>query len=398
MFELGIHRGTGFAAVAGRPGTELELGACADLADAPGQAVAFDQTPQPRGQALSPRMHGRENFRAQKGAQRGAHGCHRQQVGREGGADARVARGGRALGRFGPFGQFGAETVGCAGHAAADGLAHHHRVGFDAVGARVTARAAAEGVCFVHHQQAAVAPDQCAGLRPVARVGQHHADVRHHRLGQHAGDVAGRQRGLQSSQVVEFDHPGGRGEVLHLPEQAGALHGPALDQVDEHIVDGAVVAAVEDQQHAPAGGGTQPAQHETVGIGGGHCELPLWQAEAIGQQLRHHGGVFAGQHGGQAACRLGLQGRGHRGRRMPEHGSRVAEAEIDQRVAIHVGQFGAVSLRHLQGERRAPVAHPVQGHAEQHVPGGLLGQGPRARPAVRVPLALALEQPLQPMP
>lgn len=185
VFEVGVHGGAGFAAVARGPGAELELGAGADLGDAPGQPVATNQRLEPLRQGGRTCMHGNEDLRAQEGAERGAHRSHCQEV-----ADARVARRSGALGGLSLRCQFGTEAVCGTGHAAADGLAHHHRVGRDAVGSGIAAGAAAGCVGLVHHQQAAVATDQRGGLRPVARLGQHHADVRHHRSGGGCADPA----------------------------------------------------------------------------------------------------------------------------------------------------------------------------------------------------------------
>jgi len=222
-------------------------------------------------------------------------------------------------------------------------------------------------VGLVQHQQAAVAVDQGGGGLPEAGLGQHHADVGHHRLGQHAGHVARCQRGLQRGQVVELHHAGGGGQVLHLAQQAVALLGAAVHQIDEHVIHRAVVAAIEDQQGLAAGDGAQPAQHEAVGVGGRHRELPHRQAEVRGQLLAHHGRVFARQHRGEPAPGLRGQRGGHGGRRVAEHGAGVPQAEVHQRVAVHIGEVRALGLCHLQAEWRGPVVHPVQRHAEHQV-------------------------------
>lgn len=104
------------------------------------------------------------------------------------------------------------------------------------MGACVAAGAAAQGVRFVHHQLAAVATDDVNRALPEAGLGQDHADVGHHRFGQHAGHIAQRQRGLQCGEVVEFDDARGGGQTVHLAQQAVALHGAAVGEIDEHVI------------------------------------------------------------------------------------------------------------------------------------------------------------------
>ena len=341
------------------------------------------------------RQHRRVDRRRHQHRERRAHRRHRQQVAAQRGADARMARRRGLLGAHRAFGPFGAEAVRRAGHAAADRLAEHDRVGLQAMRTCVAAGAAADGVGFVEHQRGAVVADQRLRGAPVAGLGQHHADVGQRRLGQHASDVAAGQRGFECGEVVELDDHGVRGEVVDLAEQAVALGGPARDQVDEHVVDGAVVAAVEDDQLAPPAGRAQPAQHEPVGIGGRRRELPERQPEALGQQLTDHGRVFAGQHRGQAARGLARHRLNHRCRRVAEHRAGVAEAEVDQRVAVRVDKLRARGLCHLQRERRAPVVHPVQRHAEHQVSRGSRGQFARARVARDELGALMLQQGLR---
>ena len=260
------------------------------------------------------------------------------------------------------------------------------------MGAGVAAGAGADGVGFVHHQQRAVAADDLLRLVPETGFGQDHADVGHDRLGQHAGHIACRQRRVQGGEVVELHHDRVFGQVVHLPEQAVALHRLAVYQVDEHVFDGAVVTAVEDQDLPAAGGGADPAHDVAVGVGRAHGELPLRQAKALCQQLAHHGGVLGREHGGVAPCGLPDQGGRHRRRRVPEHGAGVAQTEVGQPVAVDVGDLGAFGLRDVQGKRRAPVTHPVQRHAEQQVLARLRRQSGRLRVGVGKTGAFALQE------
>ena len=91
------------------------------------------------------------------------------------------------------------------------------------------------------------------------------------------------------------------------------------------------------------------------------CGRPkrLRQQPADGQR------VLAGQHVGQAAPGLAADGAGDRRRRMAEHRAGIAEAEIVERVAVDVGDRGALGAVDEDRERRRPVVHPVHRHAAE---------------------------------
>ncbi|MNY24103.1 hypothetical protein D3C86_1577990 [compost metagenome] len=134
------------------------------------------------------------------------------------------------------------------------------------------------------------------------------------------------------------------------------------------VVHGAVVAAVEHQQHLAFGDAAGPAQHIAVGIGGGGADLPVRQAEAGGQQLAGDHRVLAGQHAGQAVARLFGDGLGDRLRRVAEHAAGVAEAEVEVLVTVHVMEARALGPADEQRAGGRPVGHPVHRHAaEQRV-------------------------------
>ena len=107
-----------------------------------------------------------------------------------------------------------------------------------------------------------------------------------------------------AAQVVELDHHRVFGQVVHLAEQAVALHRLAVDQIDEHVFDGAVVAAVEHQDLAPPGGGADPAHDVAVGVGRAHGELPHGRPKRSREQGADGGRVARGEHGREAARRL----------------------------------------------------------------------------------------------
>jgi hypothetical protein len=139
----------------------------------------------------------------------------------------------------------------------------------------------------------------------------------------------------------------------------------------------------------PAGDRPRPAQHEPVGVGRGRRHLPERQLEALGQQLADNGGVGARQHGGQAALGLAAHHLGDRLGRMAEHGAGIAQAEVVVGVAVDIDQRGAVGLAHEQRKGRAPIEHPMHGHAAKPVARRFFRQLLGRRIALREQVALA---------
>ena len=164
-------------------------------------------------------------------------------------------------------------------------------------------------------------------------------------------------------QVVELDDARELREVGHLPEQPRTHYGAAVDEPHEGLVHRAVVAAVEHQDLRASGDGACHAQRKAVGVGGGCGDLPVRQAEALGEQASDRDRVLGGQHVGEAAGRLPRDGLGHGGRRVAEHRAGVAQAEIRVLVAVDVAQQRAACFFHDERERHRPVAHPVHRHA-----------------------------------
>ena len=81
--------------------------------------------------------------------------------------------------------------------------------------------------------------------------------------GAHPVDVV---RGGKRARVVEFDHRRRAAKIVDLADQAGAHHRRAVFQIDERIIDGAVIGAVEGKDFrapadpaAPADRGTRSA-------------------------------------------------------------------------------------------------------------------------------------------
>ena len=110
------------------------------------------------------------------------------------------------------------------------------------------------------------------------RQRRHQAAVGQRGLGQHRRDVAAGQRRLDRRSIVERHDDGADRQILHLAEQAGAgERAPVVGAVDQRVVDGAVIAALEDQQLRPPGDRARPAQHEAVGVGRAQRDLPARQ-------------------------------------------------------------------------------------------------------------------------
>ncbi len=272
------------------------------------------------------------------------------------------------------------EAIGRAGRTPGDGLAQDEHVGLQIVRPAVAAGAAGDGVRLVHHQQCVVLAGERAHGFEKTGLGQDHADIGEHRLGEHAGDVACGQRGPQAVEVVELDHAGVGGEVVDLTQQAGTgVGGPLRVEIDEHIIDCAVIAAVEHHDVLAPGECARPAQHEAVGIAGRGGELPHRQAEALLQQVSDFKRYRGRQHGGGAIRAVFRQGAGDGCGAVAEHGAGIAKTKVDDGVAVHVEQSGALRLVHIERHGRRRIGHPVQGHAEQKVALRLLVQPDAAR-------------------
>ena len=185
---------------------------------------------------------------------------------------------------------------------------------------------------------------------------------------------------------------------MNLADQTVALLRLAVDQIDEDVVHGAVIAAVENHDLLAPGRRARPAQHEAVGVARGHRELPVRQPETAREFFADPRGVFARQHGRQTALRL----RGERScdgrRRMAEHRAGVAEAEVRIAVTVHIGERSAARLFDVKREGRRPVVHPVQRHAEQQVARRAFGQRARLRHGLDERAAFAFDERLRARP
>ncbi len=223
----------------------------------------------------------------------------------------------------------------------------------------------AQRVRLVDREQRARAAGQLAErvVEPVVR--EDDPDVRQRGLGEDAGDVLRAERLLQSVQVVELDDLRRQCGVNGRPDVPGARPDDTVLGCSERLVDGAVVAPVEDE-HLPAAGhlAGQP-QGEPVRVRGGQRELPEREPEAPRQLLADPGRVLGREHRRRAAGRLGSHRLHDRLRRVAGHRAGVAEAEVDVLVAVDVDDPRACRLLDEDREAAGPARHPAHRDAEQ---------------------------------
>ncbi len=201
----------------------------------------------------------------------------------------------------------------------------------------------------------------------VALVREHDADVGQGRLDQHAGDVAVSELALQRLDVVDLDDAGGLGRVHRRPDVALAgKHGlPVVPELDEGLVDAAVVAPVLDQDLRPAGDLAAEPDRPAVGVGRRQRELPQRQPESAAQLLADPARVLVGQHRRDALRRALADRADDRLGAVARHRAGVAEAEVHVLVPVDVGEARPVRLVDVDRELTRPAHHPVHGHAVQ---------------------------------
>ncbi len=247
---------------------------------------------------------------------------------------------------------------------------------------------------LIDDQQAAVLARQLAAALHEARIGEDHADVGHRRLAEQGADITLGQGGLQCCDIVEGDGAAVLGQVVGLADQPRAVHRLAVPVAHHHVIDGAVVAAIEHQQGLALGDGARPAQHVAVGVGRRGGDLPVGQAEALRQQFAADHGILAGEHGGQAVAGLLGDGAGHGIGRVTEHAAGVAQAEVDVLMTVHVEEACALGALDEQRHRCRPVGHPVHRHAAVQRMACTFGQGCGFRVAGQEQLALGSDETL----
>ena len=217
----------------------------------------------------------------------------------------------------------------------------------------------ADRVGLVDHEQGAGAAGDLAQRVVVAGVGGNDADVGERGLREHAGDVAGCERGLERGDVVELDDLGrDRGVDRRTDVALARLHPTALEH-PERLVDGAVVAPVEDEDLLPPGRVPREPQYEPVRVGRAHRDLPERQSEALGELLADDDRVLGGEHRRDATRGLARDRRDRCRGRMTRHRAGVAQAEVDVAATVDVDEVGIVSLVDEDRDTARPTLHPV---------------------------------------
>ncbi len=329
----------------------------------PRQPVPVDHPGHARREPLGERDGRGEVLLAQAGRERRAHGRERQRVAGEGAADAGDVDLVPLHRPRQPVGDLRRHAVRRHRDAAADRLADDQQVGLETPGRGGPARAGAQRVGLVDHQQHAVAARDLPHRVEVAGLGEHDPDVGERRLHQQAGHVALRQPPVQGVRVVEGDDRRGLGHGHLRPQRARPWHDPVTVQHGQGLVDRAVVAPVHHRDPGPPGQVAREPQHEPVGVGGRHRQLPGGQPEPAYQLVGDPRGVRGGQHRGDAARGLRGQRLGDLRERVAGHRAGVAQAEVDVVVPVHVGQPGTGRRLDEHREPARPPGHPRHRHA-----------------------------------
>ena len=183
---------------------------------------------------------------------------------------------------------------------------------------------------------------------------------------------------------------------------AGSTGGPTLPganadravvaQRRERLVDGAVVAAVEDEDLRPARDRAADPDRKAVRVGRAERELPERQPEAPRELLPGPGRVLGREHRGDPGRSLLGDGADDRRGSVPRHRSGVAEAEVDVLVPVDVDDTRALRLGQEERVRAGPAHHPRHRDAAEQRSAGALRERARARPDGGERIRLACRQ------
>ncbi len=222
---------------------------------------------------------------------------------------------------------------------------------------------------LVDHQIGAGRVRQTRRLLPIPLVGKHNPDVCQRRLGQHTRDVAMSKLALERSEIVELDNTRRHDWIDGGSDIAGLLLRHAILESNNRLVDRAVIAVIHDQHlRTPAQLTTRP-QDPAVGIRRRQREGPLGHAETPSEIIRNPDRVLRRQHRRnptKLANPVLNGGNGGVGR-VAGHRARITKAEVDQFVAIDVGNAIALRRRKEDWVRPDPDLHPLHRHATDHV-------------------------------
>ena len=337
----------------------------------------------------------RERLVGEDVLERGPHRSEREDVARERASYSADIRLVPADGRPDAFRDVGGEPVGRRGDPAPDRLPNGEQVRFEPVHRRVPAGACTERVRLVDDQQGLRTARQLAQHLVEARLGMDDPDVRQDRLGEDARDVAVRQFPLERIDVVPLDDSRRLVQGHRRAEIAVPLYDLAVPKRGECLVNRAVVAPVEDEHLRAARDQAGEPDREPVGVGCGERELPPGKSEPPRELLADPKGVLARKHERDPAGGLLCDRASDRLRRVPCHGSRVAEAEIDVLDPVHIPEVRPGRLAGEERKAARPPHHPVHRHSCEQRGVRALGELSGPRMLALKTLELALEQTLR---
>jgi hypothetical protein len=248
-----------------------------------------------------------------------------------------------------------AYAVGTGCDASAEGLADRNDIRLQPPNRGAATGPGADRVRLVDDQQAAISRTKLAHGLVITRYRQHDSDVRQRGLEQAGRNISMGERRFEGGEVVDFDDARGQVERHGLADVAVASDSLSLIEHRHGPVDRSVVTAVVHDDLRPTGDFSRPADRTAVRIGGRERELPVGDAEAPRKLVTDPGGILGRQHQGDAFRRLFRDRVDRRFRRVSRHAAGVAQAEIDELVAVHVAEsrtFGAVDIdRMITGQR-----------------------------------------------
>ena len=138
-----------------------------------------------------------------------------------------------------------------------------------------------------------------------------------------------------------------------------------LVEHDEGLVDGAVVAPIEDENLLAVRRLAREPEREPVRVGCARRDLPERQPESASELLTDGRRVLGREHERDATLRL-LRDHGDRGcRGVPGHRAGIAQTEVDVLVPVDVDDPRSRCHGRKDGEPPGPAGHPVHRHATE---------------------------------